>query len=80
MVKQLSKNTAIVSSKELGTRCWLAGRFIKGGRCYLVMQCNYPEKKTCQAVQAEIEYLLQERERQVRNIGAKLTQLIKEQI
>ena len=58
MVKQLGLRTAIVSSKELGTKCWAARRFVKGGsRCDRVMQCTYPEKKTCEAVGVEIAYL-----------------------
>jgi len=47
----------IVSSKELGTNCWLPNRFIKGSRCAQVMSCTYPEKKSCCAVQAEVDYL-----------------------
>ena len=58
MVKQLGNRTAIVSSKELGTNCWTARRFVKGGsRCDRVMRCNYPEKKTCEAVKVELAYL-----------------------
>lgn len=49
--------TAIVSSKERGTNCWLAGRFIEGKRCCQVLKCTYPEKKTCKAVDAEIDHL-----------------------
>jgi len=45
----------VVSLKELGTNCWLAKRFLKGGRCDRVMECNYPEKATCKAVEAEVE-------------------------
>lgn len=45
----------IVSSKELGFNC-SPHRFC-GGRCPRVMACNYPEKATCKAVQAEIDYL-----------------------
>ncbi len=64
MLKQLSENTAIVSSKELGTKCWLPNRFIQNGsRCDRVYLCNYPEKKTCQAVHAEIAYLEHEKNR-----------------
>jgi len=36
----------IVSSKELGTNCWLAKRFC-GGICERYERCSYPEKKTC---------------------------------
>jgi len=49
--------TKIVSSKELGTNCWSTARFSEGKRCPRVMQCNYPEKRTCKAVDAEIAYL-----------------------
>jgi len=79
LVKQLSENTAIVSSKELGTNCWLAGCFIEGdGRCCRVFLCNYPEKKTCQAVHAEITYLRNEQERLdtvKSNIGNRIVEL-----
>lgn len=47
---------AIVSSRELGTNCWLPARFL-GGRCARVMTCSYPEKAKCKAVETEIEYL-----------------------
>lgn len=58
MVEQLGPKTAIVSSKELGTNCWLAMRFVKGGsRCARVFRCTYPEKKTCEAVKTELDYL-----------------------
>lgn len=46
--------TAIVNSKELGTNCWLTARFLDGVRCQRVMECSYPEKKTCKAVETEI--------------------------
>lgn len=46
-----------VKLSELGTNCWSARRFVKGGRCQWVMVCNYPEKKNCKAIDAEIEYL-----------------------
>lgn len=49
--------TQIVSSKELGTTCWSACRFCGGTRCPRVMDCNYPERKSCKAVQTEIDYL-----------------------
>lgn len=78
VVKQLSENTAIVSSKELGTRCWLPKRFIKGERCDRVYLCNYPEKKTCQAVKAEIIYLMLEQTRLVntyKNIDIRIAEL-----
>lgn len=64
MVEQLGPRTAIVRSKELGTNCWLAKRFVKeGSRCDRVFTCKYPERKTCQAVHAEIAHLKQEQVR-----------------
>lgn len=48
---------AIVKSSELGVSCWLPRRFIQGGRCERVHACNYPEKKRCKAVQAEVDFL-----------------------
>lgn len=60
MVKQLGDNTAVVTVEELGTNCWHPCRFIRDdGRCCRVFVCNYPEKKACQAVTAEIAYLKQ---------------------
>ena len=50
--------TAVVNSKELGTNCWSTHRFC-GGRCNRIMYCKYPEKQTCLAVQAEIEFIKQ---------------------
>ena len=64
-MKRLGKNIAIVSSKELGTNCMLPKRFIPGERCNRLWLCNYPEKKTCQAVHAEIAHLNQEKKRLV---------------
>jgi hypothetical protein len=52
--------TAVVSLQELGTNCWLPKRFIQGGRCARVMECNYPEKAKCKAVQAEVDFLNRE--------------------
>lgn len=49
--------TAIVKASELGTNCWAAVRFAGGGRCRLWATCKYPEKATCKAREAEIEYL-----------------------
>lgn len=57
VVEKLGPHTAIVTLEELGTNCWLAIRFTGGGRCQRVMDCTYPERKTCKAVQAEIDYL-----------------------
>lgn len=69
---------AIVSSKELGTNCWITARFIDGLRCPRVMSCKYPEKKTCRAVIAELNYLRNESKRLVSYIGNKIDKLIKE--
>jgi len=64
MVRHLGPRTAVVSSKELGTNCWLAKRFVKeGSRCDRLYVCKYPERKTCQAVHAEIAHLKQEQVR-----------------
>lgn len=49
-------NYTIVKSSQLGINCWSARRFC-GGRCQMVMYCDYPEKEDCKAVQAEIDYL-----------------------
>lgn len=46
----------IVKSSELGTNCWLPARFCDGVRCDRVYRCTYPEKSTCKAVDAELEY------------------------
>jgi hypothetical protein len=48
-------NYVIVSSKQLGNR-WSPRRFC-GGRCNNVKTCTYAEKKTCKAIQAEIDHL-----------------------
>jgi len=79
-LKQLSENTAIVTAQELGVYCWLAKRFIKGSRCCRVFECKYPEKKTCRAVDAELEYLHQEMERQVAFLADKEAQLLRERL
>ncbi|KKN40487.1 hypothetical protein LCGC14_0732760 [marine sediment metagenome] len=64
MVEQLGPQTAVVSSKELGTNCWLPKRFVQNGsRCDRIYVCPYPERKTCLAVQAEIDHLLNEKNR-----------------
>jgi len=69
---------AIISSKDLGKNCWLACRFTDGSRCQRVMHCRYPEKKTCRAVIAEIDYLRNESKRLVSDINNKIDKLIKE--
>lgn len=48
---------AIVKSSELGTNCWKPCRFVPGSRCNRVESCTYPEKKTCKAIPAEVDYL-----------------------
>ena|GEM_PF-6578447 len=61
MVKQIGDRAAIVSSKELGTNCWLARRFVKdGSRCARLYVCKYSERKTCEAVNTEIAHLKNE--------------------
>jgi hypothetical protein len=80
MVKQLGHGCAIVTVQELGFHCWQAKRFIKGSRCCRVFECKYPEKKTCRAVDAELEHLHQEMERQVAAIANKEAQLLRERL
>ncbi len=63
MAQKIGPNTAIVSSKELGTNCWSPKRVIGGGRCDRVMVCDYPDKKDCQAVASEVAYLYQKVDR-----------------
>ena len=59
MSEQIAPGTAIVNSKELGTNCWSPCRFIRDdGRCERVFTCSYPEKATCQAIDAEVCYLV----------------------
>jgi hypothetical protein len=67
---------ATVSSKELGSRCWSTARFIQGVRCPRVMDCDYPEKKKCVAVDAEIAYLHEERRKFEAGIHAKISKLV----
>lgn len=76
MAEKLGPKTAVVSSKELGTRCWLTARFIEGKRCTRVMGCQYPEKKTCKAVDAEIAYLHRHRREVIDRTHSKITKLI----
>jgi len=69
VVRQISPGAAEVSSKELGTNCWLPCRFVKeDGRCDRIHTCSYPEKKRCEAVKAEIGALLQQQRRLTQNI------------
>lgn len=74
----MEPKTVIVSSKEFGTKCWSSFRFIRGFRCLRVMRCTYPCKKTCRAVEAELEYLQQGKKRQAKLIDAKIDRLLKE--
>ena len=80
MVRHIGDKVAIVSSKELGTNCRLAKRFIPGHRCERLYRCKYPERKNCQAVHAEIAYL-KERQRQLikqsGDIDAEVEEVIK---
>jgi hypothetical protein len=66
--------TAVVHSKALGSNCWLPARFC-GGRCDRVMVCNYPEKCTCKAVDAEIAYLQSEKQTSAEGIDKKINAL-----
>lgn len=68
--------TAVVHSKDLGNKCWLPVRFC-GGRCDRVMACTYPEKCTCKAVDAEIEYLQSQEQALTENIDRKVDALQK---
>jgi len=62
LVEQFGSQTAIVTLKELGINCWAARRFVEGGsRCDRFMLCNYPERETCRAIDAEIAYLQEQR-------------------
>lgn len=76
MVKELGGNVAIVSSSELGTDCWSSFRFIRGYRCPRVMECNYPGKKTCRAVDAEIKHLNEELIDHQGRVAEKIAKLI----
>ena len=71
--------TTIVKSSELGSNCWLAKRFIEGvSRCPRVMECKYPEKKTCKAVDTEIGYLKDALKKTAEQTKAKIFQLERE--
>jgi len=76
MSEEFGPRVAIVSSKELGTRCWLAARFIEGSRCDRVMACSYPEKKTCRAIAAEVTHLREEAANINASIQGKIARLI----
>lgn len=76
MVKKLGPKAASVTIQEMGTNCWLPKRFIEGKRCCRVMECSYPEKNTCKAVDAEINRL----EGIAEGIQAQIEQLLRERI
>lgn len=65
----------VVSSKEVGTNCWSAARFCPATRCTRVMRCKYPEKATCKAVYAELEYLRERKAILRADIEAKIRKL-----
>lgn len=68
-MSMLSKNTAVVTLKELGVNCSAPHRFILSGRCMSVFTCSYPEKRKCQAVQAEIAHLRDTQLRMARSMA-----------
>lgn len=80
MVKQVGPNCAIVTISELGTNCWHPCRFIQeDGRCPRVWACSYPEKKTCQAIHAEIKHIKGEQIRLLQvssNLDERVEQLV----
>ncbi len=75
-MKKVSPTAASVTIQELGTNCWLPRRFIEGKRCCRVMECSYPEKRTCKAVDAEIAWLHEQRREQEKLYHEKLSQLL----
>lgn len=75
-MKKLGPREASVSIQELGTNCWLPRRFIEGKRCCRVTTCNYPEKRSCKAVDAEIAWLHEQRREQEKLYHEKLSQLL----
>lgn len=76
MAKKKGDKSAIVTSKELGFNCWLPKRFIEGSRCDRVMECTYPEKKACKAVDAEIAYIRQTGAEAEVRLHAKINKLL----
>ena len=78
MREEREMKTAIVKAKDMGANCWSAARFVEGERCPRVMECKYPEKKTCKAVVIEIAYLQQERNKFLENLHGKMAQLVRE--
>jgi len=70
MVRQLGPNCTVVTSAELGTNCWHPCRFIQqDGRCCRIWTCSYLEKKTCQAIHAEIAHTKVEQRRLIQVIS-----------
>ncbi len=67
----------VIKSSELGTNCWLPVRFC-GGRCQRVMDCTYPEKQTCKAVQTEIDYLKEYHQAEIEKHQKQLATALKE--
>ena len=76
MVKKIGDKAAIVTLKEMGLNCWLPKRFIEGSRCDRVMECTYPEKKACKAVDAEIAYIRKAKEETEARSRAKINKLL----
>lgn len=68
----------IVKASKLGTNCWLSQRFLEGGRCPRVMECNYPEKQTCKALDTEIAYQKERLAKTVKRTKTKVFQLERE--
>jgi len=79
VAKKKGGKSAIVTLKEMGFNCWLPKRFIEGSRCDRVMECTYPEKKTCKAVNAEIAYIRQTRAEAEVRFHAKINKLLADQ-
>ena len=78
MVKEIGGKSVSVTLKEMGVNCWLPKRFIEGERCQRVMECTYPEKKTCKSVNTEIAYLHQERREAEDRCTTKISKLLAE--
>lgn len=57
---------------QFGVNCWSPHRFLKGQRCHRVRTCEYPERATCKAVDAEVDYLLDREAREKNRIAEKL--------
>jgi hypothetical protein len=78
MSKKIGPRVAIVTLKQLGFNCWLPARFIPGVRCARVEACNYLEKNTCRAVDAELKHLFDEARELISRIRAKAVKLLAE--